>query len=604
MRLKIFRSHPETSIWAANGSFSARRCRGNSTNRLDSTSFPLLAGSKKSRVFAGKAGFGMTSSVILVLAAFACISKPVVAKDAVADATGQSGALKVSGVFGDHMVLQRELPVVVWGWASPGEKITVTFAGQSVSATADAKGNWRVTLKSLRASDKPAKMTIAGKTATVSFSDILVGEVWLCSGQSNMQMSLAGIDNAAKEIAEADKYPQIRLFTVSRATPGEPLKDTRSPWVACSSASARSFSAVAYFFGRDLHKRLKVPIGLIDSTWGGTAVEAWTSRDALKKLERLRPRLEKWDARMKKFDPEAARKQYEARLGAWRQAVAKAKEENKKIVAAGGKAKRLPHRPRFYDLRKSPHRPASLFNGMIAPLIPLSIRGAIWYQGEANAGSISRAFEYRTLFTAMIRDWRTRWGRDEMPFLFVQLANYRVPQTQPVQEKAAWPFLREAQLKTLALPATGMACAIDNLSGKDNQFNLHPKNKQLIGRRLALAARAIVYGEKIVYSGPIFKAMKIDGGKIALSFDHVGGGLVAKGGEKLKGFAVAGADRKWYWAKAKIVGDKVILACEQVAEPKAVRYSWADNPIGNLYNAEGLPASPFRTDDWTGGVRK
>jgi len=336
---------------------------------------------------------------------------------------------------------------------------------------------------------------------------------------------------------------------------------------------------VAYFFGRELHKELNVPVGLIHTSWGGTPAEAWTRREVLEADADFAPILKRYDDAVAKY-PQAM-EQYKQKLAEWKQAVEKAKAEGKKP----------PRRPRAPFGPGNPHAPAGLYNAMIAPLIPYGIQGAIWYQGESNAG---RAYQYRTLFPAMIKNWRDDWGRGKFSFLFVQLANFM--KTKPEPDESAWAELREAQSMTLALPNTGMAVIIDIGDAVD----IHPKNKQDVGKRLALWPLAGIYGKKLVYSGPIYKSMKADGNSIILSFDHAGGGLVAKGDGQLKGFSIAGADRKFVWADAKIEGNTVVVSSEKVSDPVAVRYAWADNPVCNLYNKEGLPATPFRTDDWPG----
>lgn len=445
----------------------------------------------------------------------------------------------VPSVIGDNMVLQQGVKVPVWGKATPEEGVAVTLAEQSASAVADEAGQWTVQLGPFEAGG-PHKMTITGKN-TLTFSNILVGEVWVCSGQSNMQWAVAVSKDAEQEIAAAD-YPSIRLFQAERNPADQPRDNVNGRWVACSPETVPGFSAVGYFFGRQLHRELEVPIGLINSSWGGTAAEWWTSRPALETDPELRPILERADKAEAQGSAEAHR------------------------------------------------RPGALYNGMIAPLIPFAIRGVIWYQGESNAG---RGYQYRKLFPIMIRDWRTNWGQGDFPFLFVQLGNYQQTPEQPGE--SAWAELREAQLMTLSLPNTGMATTIDIGEADD----IHPKNKQDVGKRLALAALNIAYDRDVVYSGPIYESMEIEEDTIRLHFKHVGGGLVAKGGD-LKGFAIAGADRKFVWADAEIDGDTVVVRSDQVKEPVAVRYAWADNPECNLYNEAGLPASPFRTDNWPG----
>jgi sialate O-acetylesterase len=339
------------------------------------------------------------------------------------------------------------------------------------------------------------------------------------------------------------------------------------------------FSAAAYFFGRYLHKELNIPVGLIHTSWGGTPAEAWTRREVLEAIEDCAPILKRYEDAVANYPN--AMEEYKKKLAEWKDAAAKAKAEGTNP----------PRRPREPFGPGHPHTPSGLYNAMIAPLIPYGIAGAIWYQGESNAG---RAYQYRKLFKAMITNWRKDWGLGRFPFLFVQLANFM--QTKPEPGDSAWAELREAQSMALELPNAGMAVIID-IGEADN---IHPKNKQDVGKRLALWALADTYGKEMIKSGPIYRSMNVNGNSIVLEFKYVGGGLVAKDGEDLKGFAVAGADRKFVWADAKIVGNTIVVSSDQVTEPVAVRYAWADNPVCNLYNTEGLPASPFRTDDWPG----
>ena len=493
----------------------------------------------------------------------------------------KTAQVRLPTVLSDHMVLQRGMDVPVWGWTDPGAQVTVQLGTHKQVATATPEGKFLVHLPPMEAGG-PHTLTVTSAN-TVWVKDILVGDVWICSGQSNMQWSVRQADQAEKEIAEA-KYPQIRLFTVKRSPATEPQTDCEGDWAPCSPETVPNFSAVAYFFGRDLHKHLDVPIGLVNTSWGGTPSEAWTSPDTAKKVAAFAPIVQRWQQQIASY-ADQQKKWEETKddlLAKWKDAVAKAK-------AAGKQAPRKPQPPG--DPTLSPHRPSVLYNGMIAPLIPLRIAGAIWYQGESNA---SRAYQYRTIFPAMIQDWRAHWGQGNFPFLFVQLANFMKPKDEPAD--SAWAELREAQSMTLRLPKTGQAVIIDI----GEAGNIHPKNKQDVGKRLALAALAIAHGEKITYSGPTYKAMKVEDGKVRLTFDHVGDGLVAKGGGPLKGFAIAGADKKFVWADAAIDGQTVIVSSDKVKEPVAVRYDWADNPDGTLYNKADLPASPFRTDDWPG----
>jgi len=491
--------------------------------------------------------------------------------------------VKLPAIIGSNMVLQADMKAPIWGWADPGEKVTVTLGGRKAGATADKDGKWQVRLEAMKAGAGPLEMTVAGKN-TLKLTNILVGEVWICSGQSNMAMSVKSSRDSDKEIAEA-KYPRIRLFMVAKATAGTPQADCKGQWVECSPQTVPGFSAVGYFFGRELHKDLGVPVGLIGSNWGGTPAEAWTSREGLESDPDLKVIYDRWKQNADNYSKalEAWEKTKEKSLADWKAAADKAKAEGKQ-------APRQPAPPN--DPAQSPNFPTSLYNGMIAPLIPLGIRGAIWYQGESNAG---RPMEYRKLFPAMITDWRKHWGEGEFPFLFVQLANFMARKAEPTDSN--WAALREAQTMTLALPKTGQAVIIDIGEAND----IHPKNKQDVGKRLALAALAGTYGKDVVYSGPMYESMKVEGERVHLKFKHVGGGLVAKGGDKLTGFAVAGEDKKFVWADARIDGDTIVVSAKDVAKPVAVRYAWADNPECNLYNKADLPACPLRTDDWPVG---
>jgi len=637
--------------------------------------------------------------------------------------------LKLPAVFADNMVMQRDMKLPVWGWAAPGDEVIVIVAGQTARATADAQGQWKLTLAPLKLGDPVELVVKAGKTITLK--NVLVGDVWVCSGQSNMAWTVRAANDPEKETAAA-KYPNIRLFKIGTRPTLTPQDDVPTSWTECTPETVLNFSAVGYFFGRDLHKHLGVPIGLISSSVGGTPAEAWTPEAALLGNEELAKLVEasrtaarnypaaseafkiakaKWDAKYKFTDPgntgfdnglaaadhdDAAWK--EMRLpGAlharglrisgivwFRKTVTIPPDwagkpltlslgtiddfdttyfNGVKVGAVGPKVRNATRRRRAYTVpgklvkagravitvrvhnmamaggftgrpadmslvllddnaakpvslagawkrkvtaelaqpAKTPappsaprapghaHTPTVLYNGMIHPVVPFGIKGAIWYQGESNG---SRAAQYRVLFPAMISGWRKVWGQGDFPFLFVQLANFLPVQTEPVQHDATWPFLREAQTMTLSLPNTGMAVITDVGEAR----SIHPRNKQTVGARLALAARKIAHGEDIVHSGPIYDKMQRDDDKITLSFTQIGAGLLAKGGP-LKGFAIAGANKQFVWATAKIAGDKIIVTSDKVKQPAAVRYNWANNPIGNLYNKEGLPASPFRTDE-------
>ncbi len=490
-----------------------------------------------------------------------------------------SAAVRLPSLFSDHMVLQREGAVPVWGWAEPGEEVTVRIAGQQKSTKANADGKWSTKLEKLTVTG-PQTMTVKGSNE-ITIHDVLIGEVWLASGQSNMAMMVRGANNAKDEIANA-KFPEIRMFTVERKTAETPQAECGGSWQVCSPETVASFSATAYFFGRDLHQFLKAPVGLIDASWGGTPIQSWTSLDAQQSLPALAPLMEPWKNRTAvPFDEEQAKVRHAKQLEVWKNQSAKAK-------AAG---ERPPRQPRpIQSPQTDPKRPANLFNSMIAPLAPYAIRGAIWYQGEANAGGNAKL--YTEQLPLMIRDWRKLWGQGDFHFISVQLPGYKEPTADP-GAASGWALLREALLKSRSLPNTGTAIVID----AGNATNIHPRDKQTVGKRLALWARANVYGEKIPSSGPLPAGHEVKNDTIILKFTHTDGGLKSKDAE-LKGFAIAGVDRKWVWAKARIEGDTVIVSSPEVKAPVAVRYAWADNPPAPLINGAGLPASPFRTDDW------
>jgi sialate O-acetylesterase len=515
--------------------------------------------------------------------------------------------VKAPAQFSDNMVLQRGMQVPVWGTADPGEEVYVTFEQKTAdgkreegkSAIADKEGKWLVKLGPYPAGGEAGTLSIKGRERKpvpkgqkapppneVVCKNVLIGEVWICSGQSNMQWALQQAADGDKSVAEAN-YPQIRLFQVPRIAAATPQADIAVPpqskegliaakWAECTPASAKSFSAVAYFFGRNLHQDLKVPIGLIDTSYGGTPAEAWTSRGALLANPELKYYVENLDSAAKSYDPEKAQKAYQAQLAKWEEAAEKAKVEKKKVP----NKPQPPRHPTLY-----PSAPSGLFNAMIAPLIPYAIKGAIWYQGESNNG---RAFEYRTLFPTMIEDWRQQWKEGDFPFLFVQLAPFGNNKSDGV----TYAELRDAQLfTTTKLKNLAMAVITDF----GHETDIHPKQKEPVGVRLALAARALAYGEKVEYSGPVYRSKKVEGNKIVLSFDHAGG-LMAKG-DKLTGFTIAGDNGEFVDADAVIEGDTVIVSSPKVDKPANVRFGWKNFMTVNLFNKEGLPASPFRTDD-------
>ena len=637
----------------------------------------------------------------------------------------------VPSIIGDNMVLQQGLKVRIWGTAQPGERVTVTFTSSKANATADTSGRWQTLIGPFKAGG-PFVMTITGGN-TLTFSNVLVGEVWICSGQSNMEWPLVNTKGGTDAIAQAN-YPEIRLFTVRKKTATSALDDVDGRWVVTTPEQVPQFSAVGYFFGRELYQRLKIPIGLIHTSWGGTPAEAWTSQEMLASLPTLKPILERYQQELKQLPQ--LQQESETKLAEWERANLYQDEGNKgealgyaakSFDAADWKMMKLPQPletaglnidgavwfrkeidvpaswvgkdlllnlgpiddfdvtyfngaqvgatgsetpnsylvPRRYKVSGSavhagsnliavrvfdrgggggftggqeqmslsptdgqktdnlvlagdwrykeelalepkkpdwgtrpnllgannPNSPTVLFNAMIAPLTPYAIRGAIWYQGESNA---SRAYQYRTLFPAMIRNWREAWGERDFPFYFVQLANWQPVKVEPSESE--WAELREAQTMTLREPHTGMAVIID--IGETN--DIHPRNKVDVGHRLAVWALADTYGQKLEPAGPLYDALSIEGSKIRVKFKHLGGGLKTFDGGPPRGFAIAGADHEFHLAEARIEGNSVVVWSNDVPQPVAVRYGWADNPDCNLYNKADLPASPFRTDDWPG----
>ncbi|WP_316844959.1 sialate O-acetylesterase [Pedobacter psychrodurus] len=625
-------------------------------------------------------------------------------------------------VFSDNMVLQQKTNAAIWGKATAGKavKINVSWNKVNYGTITDTNGNWKIKVAT-PGYGGPYTITISDGELLV-LNNVLIGDVWICSGQSNMEMPLAGwgkILNYEKEIADA-KYPNIRLLQAEHITSDLPINDAKvvnSGWQECSPKYIAEFSSTAYFFAREVYEKTKIPIGLIHTSWGGTIAEAWTSAESLKKMadfsaavDKIRAQAKKpstvsyeekvqnwvkmttdkdsgyqagqakwltsetadwksmtlpvlWeDAALKNFDgvvwfsrkitmPQNWKTSgIKLNLGAiddndityvngvkvgetagWNLArsyaipadllkpgeniitvrvfdsgggggiYGEAKELNlsnnagEKISLAGDwkykvglDFKNIEAKP-YED--NGPNRPTVLYNAMIHPYLQFSIKGAIWYQGESNA---DRAYQYRELFPTMIKDWRQKWGQGDFPFYFVQLANFMQVDNTPVE--SAWAELREAQQKTLSLPNTGMATIIDIGDAKD----IHPKNKQEVGKRLGLIALAKTYGQKNNYSGPVYQSSKTEGKQIRLTFGNTENGLKAGGDKELTGFAIAGADKKFYWAKANIQGNQIIVSSDQVANPVAVRYAWGNNPVCNLISNDGLPASPFRTDTWQG----
>lgn len=476
--------------------------------------------------------------MLRIAACSLCLSLVAVARPSRAD-------VRLPHIFGNQMVLQRDLPVRFWGTADPGEKVTVTVEKNQSSATADEKGKWHVELPAMAASEKPVAVKVTGKN-TMELHDVLVGEVWVCSGQSNMQMSLGACHNAKKEIAEST-HLQMRLFTVPMLASAKPVDDVNVYWQECTPYSSPPFSGVAYFFGRYLHEQLGVPVGLIDSSWGGTLIEPWTPPAGFNSVPAVTSILTKMQ------QDEAAKKP---------------------MIQIKNK----------YD--RGQQIPTRLYNGMIHPLVPFAIRGAIWYQGESNNGQGMLYFEK---MKALINGWRSVWNEGDFSFYYVQLAPYNYG-----PKNTGLPYIWEAQTAALSIPDTGMAVTNDIGNIKD----IHPKDKQDVGKRLALWALAKNYGKQIVYSGPLYKSMSVEGSSIRVKFDHVGGGLAARNGKPLDWFTIAGEDKKFVDATAKIDGDSIVVSASQVASPVAVRFAWSQIAEPNLANIEGLPASAFRTDRW------
>ena len=479
---------------------------------------------------------------------------------------------RLPAVFGDGMILQQESPIPVWGKAEPGERIAVSLGESRAEATADAKGDWRVKLGPLKADNKALSLTAQAKN-TVTIRNVLAGEVWTASGQSNMAWTfhMKKVVGPGKDL----DLPNLRFFKGRHLITEAPQWDTDGRWVACTPDHRTwgEFSATAFFFARELHQSLGVPVGIIDLSWGGLAIDRFMSRESLASDPALKKTiLGRWEEnRSRRIEREGKQKiddDFQAALKACEEAWAKG--EKSQDGRGGG---------REWNPRIMRQQPSSIFNCVIAPVIPYAIRGAIWWQGEWNASDPL----YHREFTTLITDWRQRWGQGDFPFLFVQLQR---------EGKYSSPMIREAFLKTLSLPKTGMAVTIDLPP------SLHPREKDVVGHRLKLAADAIAYGKDIVQSGPLYDSMTVDGNQVRLKFRHVGGGLVAQGGEPLKGFTIAGEDRKFVDAGARIDGDTVVVSSPQVTRPVAARYGWANVPDCNLLNKVDLPASPFRTDDW------
>ena len=482
--------------------------------------------------------------------------------------------LRLPRVIGDHSVLQRQVPIHIWGWASAGEHVTVALHAQSRSTDANDYGEWSVWLEPEQAGG-PYVLTVSGAapdSQQLSVTDVLIGDVWVASGQSNMEMPLRGfpgsavVKNAAQEIAGAQE-PQIRLLRIDHKVSDIPVDDIANSWTLCTPETAAEFSAVAYFFGREIQQKERVPIGLIDSTWGGTPIESWLSLDALGADASLMPVF-------------ASRARFADEQGRLAAVLAAEKREDVAAVEAHQPQPKHPWHP-----EEGPWRPAALYNGMIAPLTPYSIKGFLWYQGESNSTS-ERAPMYAKLFPAMIADWRTRWQQGELPFLYVQISSFHSPDE-------GWGVVRDAQRRTLAVAKTAMAVSID----VGTVDNIHPPDKQTVGARLALAARGLVYGDVSDYSGPVFRQATTEPGGMRVWFDNASGLHVDRAAHaEASAFEIAGADHKFVTGHAVVEGETVLVTSSAVRNPRYVRYAWANESTGGLSNKAGLPASTFTSE--------
>jgi sialate O-acetylesterase len=473
--------------------------------------------------------------------------------------------VKLPALIGDHMLLQRDKPVRIFGTADVGEPVKVTFRGQSVQTTADALGRWELWLAPMKPA-APSEMNIQGKNS-ITVSDVLVGDVWLGSGQSNMQFAVRQANNAEQEINSAN-FAEIRLFDVPRKPSGVPVEDVESKWQVCTPETVNTFSAVLYFFGRQLHQDLKVPMGLIHTSWGGTPIAAWISGPSLTAAPQLAPFLSFWQDMIASYPDNFVR--YQQADKKW--------EDNGKV----GNRPAAPMGPGH------PHEPTSLYNGMVAPLTKYTVEGALWYQGETEAGR-GQGHIYGEALMTLVQDWRKAFGQGEFPFFWVQLANYG-----NAAKNGHWMKVQEGQMKATQLHGTGMA-VINDIGAATN---IHPTDKQDVGKRLALLARHVAYHQEgFEWSSPIYRQFTNEGSSLRVWFDHAGTGLKTRGDAPVKGFVIAGSDGKFVPAEAKIEGATVVVSSPEVSNPKAVRYAWDYNPDCNLTNSDGLPASLFRSDD-------
>ncbi len=499
--------------------------------------------------------------------------------------------VRLPKIFTDNMMVQRDHPVRVWGWAAASEPVSVTLSGKTATTKADAQGQWAVELPALKTGEN-LELTVKGTNSLV-LKNILVGDIWVCSGQSNMEMALGGCLGWEEDNKAAD-FPKIRRIKFNHVQTSLPQDDapTATPWQVCSPTTAAGFTAAGFYFAREIYQKTGIPIGIVDVNWGGTAIEPWVASEGLEMVNELKPQF---------LAKQEAIKAYRAQLPQALTAMESWIVQTRKDLAGGSALNPAPAIPVMPDGGWS-----GMYHAMIHPIVHFPIKGALWYQGESNG---AEGDTYYQKMRALIGGWRKQWKQPDFPFYFVQLANFQGVSEDPAGGNG-WAKLREAQTQSLSIPNTGMAVIIDTVP-LDQAGDIHPKNKYDVGTRLARWALGRDYGQKsLVVSGPLFKALKIEGGRARLAFDHIGAGLmvgkkegrnpaVENKGEKLKRFAIAGADKKWFWAEAVIEGNTISVSAAEVKEPVAVRYAYQMNPEGaNLYNRDGLPASPFRTDTW------